>query len=107
MFMTTKEILSAMRAKLERPEQWTQHRYARLKDGSPVRYGNTQACSYCMEGALFAVAEDEPNLVYAISALQESISAVSSIDIFQWNDTDGRTHAEVLDVIDRAIAAIK
>lgn len=62
MFLTTKAILLGMRAKLTTPEQWTQRRYARLKDGSPASYSNKHACSYCMSGAILSIAEDEPKI---------------------------------------------
>ena len=85
--MTTRETLIAARAWIDTPEKWTQGVYH--VDGAR-----------CMGGALMlaAAGRTEPYLViYAVIGDDYSISS--------WNDQPGRTHAEVMEVFDRAIEA--
>lgn len=95
--------LRAVRAKIERPEAWTQGAWARTATGGavPVRQPGRVPVCWCLGGALRAAAV--PTMRW--KAMRNAIvSLTAPMGITAWNDTPRRTHAEVLALIDRAIA---
>jgi hypothetical protein len=100
--MTPTDILRAARAKIERPECWTKGTPARNKSGRRVLPSSRSATCWCSLGALGAVAlawsRAEHFLVDAIPH-----PYVSSI--ITYNDAGSTTHADILALFTRAIAA--
>jgi len=107
--MTTKEILIAARAKIERPECWTQKAFAKTAKKNKAAPSSPRAACWCILGAVSAVTHDNPNLP-ATSPITLSLAAAVGVDayaecVIMWNDERARTHAEVLAAFDRAIEA--
>jgi len=106
--MTTKEILIAARAKIERPQDWIQGRFALSSLQNQVKPNSRRASCWCALGAIAAITREDPNdvndevywLLHRAMGLPDNVMAVAI-----WNDAPGRTHAEVLAAFDRAIEA--
>jgi len=98
--MKNSEILIAARAKLATPETWTQGVGARDCMGNATHAGDPDAKCFCTFGAIKAVTGQ---IVYALPVWQ-LLNGVAGMNPVAYNDTPGRTHAEVLNMFDRAIA---
>ena len=94
--MTTLEVLKAARAKIEKG--WTQGTMARDKNGVAVSSDDKDATCWCALGAVLAVRREE--WVNAVPFVRD---AVGGGELLVWNDTPGRTQAEVLAAFDKAI----
>lgn len=98
----TREILIAARKEINKPGKWCQH-YLHESRWLGLR------TRHCMIGAIEAVSY---RMTEALMALREALPSNSKMDppnskmdLARYNDTPGRTHAEILAVYDRAIAA--
>lgn len=98
--MTILETLKAVRMKITPKKCWTQGALARnLATNRPVKPNSPKASAWCMEGAIRAV---NPNgALMAIKGNHWPVNFCAQV----FNDS--HTHAEVLAVIDAAIASIK
>lgn len=107
------EGLGSLRAWLEPDGAWTQHSPGRNANGEPVPWDDPDAVSWCLSGAI-ARAIPIPTGWYgpARRALARQV-AYETGDTFEngrlsgWNDWSGRTQAEVLALIDRAMVSVK
>lgn len=107
--MTRLEILKAARAKIAEPEHWTQEEYARVHDDE---YGimrwaaanNPSATCWCATGAISAIQGNPGDPEWDVG-LSEAFGGMSSGDVEQFNDN--HTHAEVLALLDKAIAKLE
>ena len=100
--MTLVETLRAARALVDTPEKWLQGAFrdgqkrciaGALRDVSPVLITDSNR-SY----ELFAMSDDP--------AYRTLLCVTGSpVTLSEWNDTSGRTHADVLAAFDRAIKA--
>ena len=97
---TAIEVLSEARKLLERG--WTQCTYARDLDGNGVEPRDRNAVAWCIRGAL-CKARDRWFGDQAERRLQQMVGGAGLIT--NWNDTAKRTQAEVLALLDQAIAA--
>lgn len=91
--MQVSEQLIAAKAMIDKPEKWVQGVYGRI-DGATGKY-----CRLCSWAALI-----EAGNRTAISE-QTFIAAnkLGNVSLIGFNDTDGRTHAEVMIAFDNAI----
>lgn len=105
-------VLVSARALISTPAAWTHgHFLATNAAGEPVREHAADAAKWTLSGALWKVAPDKPGAsekemnparIGAWKLLAQVIGCgYREIDV--WNDADGRTHAEVLKVLDEAI----
>ena len=98
--MGAKQILIDARKLIEAPERWTQHTYAKTKNGLEVSSRDRRAVCWCSAGAYNKVTEDmdysSPKALLAWDALVSATGIVT-----KFNDT--HTHAEVLAAFDKAI----
>jgi hypothetical protein len=100
--MTPLKILKAARAKIEKPENWTQGAGARDANGFAISVHSDLAVSWCIGGAIVASAACDPsNEIEAANILQRAILGGS---IPEFNDAPKRKHKEVLAAFDIAIA---
>lgn len=109
--MTASEVLRKARALIEKPENWTQGAYARGIDDAGQ--GIKDACSLCAVGSVYAITDDlkasgEPVFRRVLYWLGSALARpreppLDSAEVIAFNDT--HTHAEVLSLFDRAIAA--
>lgn len=110
MVKTTKEILIAARALIERPEAWTQEVFAEDVDGVAVDPHYRGAVCWCASGAISAATYDgltgeHPGAVVARRAVWVAMLAMdrSSSSLYEFNDS--HPHTTVLAAFDKAIAA--
>ena len=97
--MTTLETLKAARAKIAEESNWTQMVLARDGNAIPVAVTSPNATSWCLDGALQLVSdEDESYKAYLFLC-----SLVPDPVYFN----DNHTHAEVLALFDKAIAELE
>ena len=91
------KILRAAREKISAPGAWTQRITARNALGQSTQSRSSDAVCWCARGALWAVSDDSDSPV-------EWLTAAADVGLIYFNDTPGRTQAEVLAVFDKAIA---
>lgn len=98
--------LSAMRNLLADPKSWTQGASARNKWGGVELSFSPSAVCWCLIGASARIDgrlfSDMRSIDAMIRALPDGFS-----DVVAFNDAETTTHADVLAVIDRAIALAK
>ena len=101
--MTLADLLRAARALIANPDRWTTGCAARDAHGRSVMPEQLEAVRFDGIGALFRLTPDEPDLrdraVWALDTVAGSRGWTA------WQDAPGRTHAEILAAMDRAIAA--
>lgn len=97
--MTDRDILIRARALVARG--WTQRTNARDETGRPTDPRGPDAVCWCLSGAVHRVAPDAARHAYQL--LCKALDSPWAVD---WNDTPGRTQAEVLELFDRAIARL-
>lgn len=102
--MRTVEVLRGARRLLSDEKRWTKGGCARDKDGHWVHSGSRSAVCWCLGGAVFRAEEDVIAMMGALDAL-EAEAGQSPIGV--WNDAPERTHAEVVELLDRVIAKLE
>lgn len=95
--MTPRDVLVKARELLAEPGRWTQETAARDAAGLPVGATSDAAVCWCLIGALDAVRDGTT----ALAQLRRTLGCSS---VSAWNDAPERTHADVLALLDRAIA---
>ncbi len=100
--MTTIEILKKARELLSNPASWTQNVGARDISGQAVDVMRESAVCFCLAMALVRItAETCPD------GFPEALGFEYWQDAHYWNDAPERTHAEVLQRFDEAIARLE
>lgn len=100
--MTPKECLQKARELITEPLAWTQGFFARDKNGWKRMPMDAEACSFCGLGAVIRAAGNDCDLRFRAEQFLYA-AAGAGVSISWFNDT--KTHAEVLDLFDRAIEA--
>lgn len=99
------EVLKEAKQLISKPENWTTGVYARDAEGIKVDTGNARATCFCSLGAVFFVAKQSklsfPQRADIIQHIKEANGLTSPVH--EYNDT--HTHAEVMALWDKAIAA--
>ena len=101
-----KTVLTRAREILAEESRWTKGCWSRTadgKEGMPGGMNFSMAASYCISGAIYAAAGCEIGHGFAIEFLK-TIKKSSGFP-GSWNDHPTRTHADVLALLDKAIAA--
>lgn len=106
--MTTREVLVEARRILTPDGAWTQGVLARDATGAEVGYDDDTATCWCVDGAVTLAADEgdgrnDPSWSAAWEALKEVAPGDWNVALIDWNDAPGRTQAEVLALLDRAI----
>ena len=108
---TVRFILEKAREKISDRKSWTKHDFARNKYGDPVSSTDPSAVRWCASGAINAVVYSQPlSLEDCDLAVHESHSYLMKFInypigiLWMWHDKSYRTHNEVIDAFDRAIA---
>ena len=106
-------VLTETRSCLMRPERWTQSAMARDAAGQDCSPVYNKATCWCLLGALTNAmytlcakhGGDPSEWSWARGRAKEHIRRVLGIIfIAKWQDEEGRTHAEVLSALDKALA---
>jgi hypothetical protein len=113
--VTTPEILREARALIDTPEKWAKGYYAFGPDGSTRDIEDPEACRFCVRGALFRIesrfgymveAEASKAIYKAVpDAVRIPADEIGNNAVVVFNDHPETTHAEILALFDRAIAA--
>jgi hypothetical protein len=99
--METLEFLRAWRMQIDTPEKWTRGCAARLANDTSCHWRNEAATKWCLLGAYDVTDRKFGEGVNALLRV-EQLSPNSRLS--SWNDAPGRTHAEVMNLLDKAIA---
>jgi hypothetical protein len=98
--MTIAETLKAAKAKIESPENWIQQNYAQDSQGKGVSPESPKAVCWCSMGAVRAVAGS-----FSKEAEDAVLFLGNQVGEAAWVFNDDHSHAEVLAMFDKAIAA--
>lgn len=104
---TRRDLLLDARNLLSRG--WTRHTNARKSDGTPTYSGSSEATCWCINGALLRATSGFGYLdsVYVHHHLYLDLRAhTGDQSLSQFNDAPDRTHAEIIELFDRALAAL-
>jgi hypothetical protein len=110
--MTTAElhpILVRMRERLAAPERWTKGESARTALQYSVDVHDPRATCWCLMGAYCREVHPASVIPYTAFSrlfrrLMPNVPDVLDYGLSDWNDAPERTHADVLELLDRMIA---
>ena len=100
-------VLLAARALIEREANWTKGPFAADATGRDVDPLSQEACMFCVAGALKRAGENADFMAGydAREAIRDAVPAVFERMHVMFNEDQHTTHADVLALFDRAIAA--
>lgn len=103
--MSVFKVLQDAREVIADENRWTQNAWARDADGHDINEHKPEATCFCLLGALSVAAGAWDSPIY-----RDAEKVLEKIGVERpstWNDAYGRTHAEVIDLLDRAIASLE
>ena len=100
-----KAVLVQTRKTLSDPQSWTRGCLARSERGKPVDCDSALARSFCLLGAIEGADSQKRLPLYYSCDILMLLGFKSTEAMVRWNDKRGRTHAEVLARLDKAIEA--
>src|SRR5688572_7194577 len=105
------KLLMAAKELVAKPENWTKHAFFRTKDGAIVssKSKGDDIHAFCVAGAVRIVYRRNPNqfskkTYFGAVDILERHCLNSAMTVMEFNDDEKRTHAEVLMLLDDAIA---
>ena len=99
--MKPSKQLRALRAKIDAPEKWCKGALARNLAGEIIFYANKDACKFCIYGAAGVIGLSDRDGELALNFVRRVID-IEGVSF--WQDAPKRTHAEVMEALDKAIA---
>lgn len=103
--MNDKQTLQAMRQLLDKPEHWTQGYYAHTHDGNETDALGPDATCWCLLGAYGKVTEQYPTRLQMTDV--HHLTKILDLDhVHEFNDRSDVTHADIIKVLDDAIARL-
>lgn len=104
--LTVIELLKAARALIAKPNGWTQRQSARNSAGITCSVDAKDATCFCLLGSVRRAAIDLGSTVATHAQAVDLLYDLSpnGPQLVRWNDTPGRTQAEVVDLLDVVIA---
>jgi len=93
-------ILKETKCLLSSPNAWIKNSAAQDKNGKPTYPFSADAVCWCISGALDKAAAFETS---GYQKARDILESLINQPIPMWNDTRGRTHKEVLELLDQAI----
>lgn len=117
--MKASQVLEKAKALIDTPEKWTQGHPARDAWNWKVRIDSRDATQFCMNGARWrALNAVTYNATYGVDdqvrqrlrlddATRRLLREACGEYVPDWNDAPQRTHAEVMEVFDKAIKLAK
>ena len=117
--MNTSTMLREVRGLIAQPEKWTQLAFARDANKFPVDASRPDAKCWCLYGAARCVRDRHEGHGRHVEVMQHLASAIRNTHpnapeivstwgtstIVDFNDAAKRTHAEVVEVLEEAIAS--
>ena len=115
MMIGAKRILTKARELISEPDRWVKGAYSLDKNFNHVSRNDPKACKWCLTGAVEAATDmlmPSPSrtefYIYESREAKRVLLKMSDLANFysigHWNDHPDRTHEEVIDLLDRAIA---
>ena len=106
--MTPLEALCGARELLSDPKKWTKGGYALSAAGENCDVLSDAAACWCLTGALARTTGNHmesgsPGSLGGYGILAEAIGKPERLVVSSWNDEPGRSHTEVLALLDKAI----
>lgn len=105
--MTTRiepvKYVLAVRELIAKPEAWTQNALARNARGRKVKPKSRSACCWCLSGAFYKESRESVDFFCILDAFPTALRAGGMV---RFNDLRTTTHADVLAVLDEAIAKL-
>lgn len=101
MHQSPEQILRGARELLSDPKKWTKGKLAKNELGLEVNTQDEAAVCYCAMGAIDKLAGND--VVRHSAALSWLIAALPSGNVVLFNDAPETTHADILDLFDKAI----
>ena len=101
--MTTLKILTATRVLIAEPARWTKGAYARNRNGDEIEHDRPGAVCWCLVGAL----KKAGHFTWDLEIPADVTACLRKVGVRSqtiWNDAKRRTHAQVVAMLDRAIA---
>lgn len=98
------EIMKAARVILAEPKHWTKGAMARDATGRPCTSNSPKAVCWCIEGAIEKATRSEMYVGtpgYLVAHLLTEKTDTQHFGVHVWNDDPSRTHAEVLELLDK------
>ena len=102
--------LRAAKALIDTPEKWCKLSVAEDANGNPVDPESSQACCFCSHGAVRRVTRSTYDRLAAFKALEQATPRPwwhRTSNVTSFNDHPYATHADVMALFDRAIAAVE
>jgi hypothetical protein len=110
-----KHVLTQIRDLIQDPAHWTQHAHARNKDGQQVYPTESNACRWCLDGALGKAAKVQineegdwrtnPDYEQANALLMQSAQKLfGKFSYVEVNDEEG--HQAVMQLLDKAMELV-
>jgi hypothetical protein len=100
MTKTVLEVLEGALEILRDPKRWTKGTLARDSSGKPTDISGNYAVCFCASGAIIKASF---NIGY-MKARHSLSDVVGNCSISWWNDAPERTHAEIIQGFEKAIA---
>ena len=97
--------LKAVRDLLSVPERWTKGAHARDLVGHTVPPAGVVAVCWCLDGAALKLAGGDMHTPRYRNIERALTAAIDGGNYSVWNDAPRRIHADVLALLDKAIAA--
>lgn len=106
--METVDVLRGARTLLAEREGWRKNGFAGMTDGNICALMSEEAVCFCLAGALYRVmGVRPPENGRAIEDAVRAMGFVYRQRLIWWNDDPERTHADVLERLDNAIAKLE
>ena len=102
-------LARAVRELLATPDRWTQGAAARDSRGVACDWADeTAVVSWCILGAIYHFGAPTSSVLLLRRALSRQLGEMDTfLPVDSWNDTPGRTHADVLELLDRVVAEME
>jgi len=102
---TTLEVLKTARELISVPERWTKGAFARNYSKEECDPEDTMAMCWCVHGAFEKISLDcDENIADSIYLARRQYMKFIKCGVISFNDAPERTHSEILEVFDKAIA---
>jgi hypothetical protein len=101
------EILTKAKELISSPEHWCQEAYSRDINGVSCDRKSPDVNSFCIIGAIFKATDEGVIYDEEIKVWNALNNIVGDYAISTWNDKEGRTHDEVMALLDKAIENAK
>lgn len=102
------DVLAVLRQGLSRIERgWTRHTVARTANGCGTYAASPAAVAWCASGACHSLEEGRGMTAPEQWAIRELGVTIDGVALAAYNDADGRTQGDVVDLYRRTLARLE